>query len=444
MLRYLVSIVALLLAVTPIVSLPTQAQTGETLFGLVSLPTIPVTYQLVQFNSTTPGTITTLVTVTGLSSGTELLGIDSRPATGELFALGRTALYTLNPATGAATQVGPAFGAALPAGNYGIDFNPVVDRIRVVTRDDANFRLNPNNASLAAIDPALAFVSTDVNAGQDPDVRGVAYDSNTAGATSTTLFGIDTNKDVLVRQGGVGGALPGANSGQLFTIGSLGIDVTNIPDAPVGFDISPSGTAFAAMTVGGGFSQLYTINLSTGATTLVGSIGTNLVVRGLSAFVQGPPPTPTLTPTPTVTSSPTMTTTPTATDTPTPTTTTTPLPTATPTSVPAFCNPRPNVTVQSAPAGPGQLQTTVTAQILPATPSNSLQRITFARVVNGIVLLNGSPVAEGASIALPGGTTQITLLTQRQNVGAGTIVVFVVTDICGNWPSFVGGGPTAF
>jgi len=454
MLRYLVSIVALLLAIAPIMAWPTQAQAGETLFALVSLPTIPITYQLVQFNSATPGTIVSQVPVTGLGFGAELLGLDARPLTGELFALGRTALYTLDPATGAVTQVGPAFGGALPAGNYGIDFNPSIDRIRVVTRDDANFRLNPNNASLAGSDTNLAYAAADVNFGQDPDVRGLAYDSNTAGAASTTLFGIDANRDVLVRQGGVGGALPSANSGQLFTIGSLGIDVTNIPDAPVGFDISPSGTAYAALTVGGGFSQLYTVNLTTGAVTLVGSIGTNMVVRGLTAFVQGPPPPPTLTPTPSVTATPTqtptltatatLTATPIPTETPTPTQTETPLPTATPTLGPTFCNPRPNVSVETVQLGPGQLQSTVTVQISPATPANVLQRITIVRTSNAAVSLNGSPVAAGAGIALPGGTTQVILLTQRQSPGAATLVAFVVTDICGNWLSLVGGGPNAF
>jgi N-acetylneuraminic acid mutarotase len=115
-----------------------------------------------------------------------------------------------------------------------------------------------------------------------------------------------------------------------------------------------------------------------------------------------------------------------------------------PTSAPTFCSPRPNVAVTSAPAGPGQLQATISAQTLPATPSNGLQRITFSRVENAVVLLNGSPAGNGASISLPGGTSQVTLLVRRQTPGAASMASFVVTDACGEWPSFVGGGPSAF
>ena len=127
----------------------------------------------------------------------------------------------------------------------------------------------------------------------------------------------------------------------------------------------------------------------------------------------------------------------------TPTPTLTPVPPP-PTAVPTFCNPRPNLAVTTVPAGPGQLQARLTAQVLPATSLNSLQHITITAIDNATVLLNGSPVAAGASITLPGGTAQVTLLLQRQQLGAASLVSFVVTDVCGDWPSFVGGGPGAF
>src|SRR5207244_3076475 len=89
---------------------------------------------------------------------------------------------------------------------------------------------------------------------------------------------------------------------------------------------------------------------------------------------------------------------------PPPTLTPTPIPTPIPpssTPAPTFCSPRPNVAVTSAPAGPGLLQGTIAAQTLPATPTNGLQRITFSRIENATVVLNGSPVGSGASVALP-------------------------------------------
>ena len=115
-----------------------------------------------------------------------------------------------------------------------------------------------------------------------------------------------------------------------------------------------------------------------------------------------------------------------------------------PTPIPTFCNPRPNVGVASAPASPGQLLATVASQVLPATPTNGLQRITITRVDNATVSLNGAVVGPGQVIPLAGGTTQVSLLVQRQNPAAGSTVSFVVSDICGDWPSFVGGGPGAF
>ena len=92
----------------------------------------------------------------------------------------------------------------------------------------------------------------DVNAGRDPSVVDVAYTNNVAGATTTTLFGIDANLSTarrpcptgravpaltLVRQGGVDvpPGTPSPNTGQLFTVGAFGR--TGVTAA--GFDIAP-------------------------------------------------------------------------------------------------------------------------------------------------------------------------------------------------------------
>jgi hypothetical protein len=150
-------------------------------------------------------------------------------------------------------------------------------------------------------------------------VRAVAYDRNTPSPSATTLFGIDSQLDILVRQGGVNG-VPSPNGGLLSTIGPLGL---NVADGPVAFDIAAGGTAYAALTVGSSASQLYTVNLGSGAVTLVGNIGSNLLVRGLTVSALGPvipTPTPTVTPTGT----PGATGTPSATGTPGPTVTPTP------------------------------------------------------------------------------------------------------------------------
>jgi hypothetical protein len=228
---------------------------------------------LVRFNSVRPNTILDSVPITGLQAGENVLGIDFRPQTGELFALGSTSrLYRVNTSTGAATQVGSAGSFTLSGTSFGFDFNPTVDRIRVTSDTDQNIRLNPNDGSLTAADAPLAYAAGDPNAGQNPNVIGSAYTNAFAGATSTTLYDIDSNVDILATQ------LP-PNNGTLNTVGPLGLNVTG----EVGFDIAVgSNVAFAAFQLtGGGTSTLYSINLTAGSAAPIGPIG-GLTIRDIA------------------------------------------------------------------------------------------------------------------------------------------------------------------
>src|SRR5262249_33089756 len=111
------------------------------------------------------------------------------------------------------------------------------------------------------------------NVGQNPNVVGSAYTNNYLSAPNTTLYGIDSGLNALVVQGSIGGSPVSPNTGQLFTVGSLGAGID--PNDLAGFDISSeSGAALASFnTDGGAATQLYAINLATGAATLVGAIG---------------------------------------------------------------------------------------------------------------------------------------------------------------------------
>jgi len=248
---------------------------------------ITTTGNLVTFDSATPGTIMTTVGVTGLQAGETLLGIDRRPANTVLYGLGSTSrLYTINSTTGSATQVGSAGAFTLSGTGGGVDFNPVPDRLRFVSNTGLDLRLNPNDGTLTATDTALAYAAGDPNASVTARVVGSAYTNNFNGAVTTTLYGIDSNLNILVTQGSPGGSPISPNSGQLFTVGALGFDTSDL----AGFDISGiSGVAYASMTApAGNFSQLFTINLSTGAATLVGTIGGGVPLTGLAAAVPEP------------------------------------------------------------------------------------------------------------------------------------------------------------
>ncbi|MBC8075343.1 MAG: DUF4394 domain-containing protein, partial [Chloroflexales bacterium] len=223
--------------------------------------------ELVQFNDARPDRILARATISGLASGETLLGIDVRPATGQLFGVSSASqLYTIDSASGAATKVGTPFVLPLNFDSaVGIDFNPTVDRLRVVTDKGQNLRVNPNTGAVvdadlntAGVQPDgnLAYASTDRNAGRTPNVVAAAYTNNTVGATTTTLYDIDSDRDILVIQN-----LP--NAGTLNTVGELRVNATD----RVGFDIftdEDGDNARAAISKGSEPSKYYTIDLTSG------------------------------------------------------------------------------------------------------------------------------------------------------------------------------------
>lgn len=239
--------------------------------------------EIITFRTSQPNRVLSTARVTGLRGGDRLVGLDFRPSdlnddgindVGQLYAVAKGAsggsLYLLDPATGRAT-----FGSALVTMTgepvalsgtaFGVGFNPTVDRLRVHSDAEINLRINVDNG-VTVLDPALAFRGDDRNAGVNPAVTGTAYtNSDNNPATGTELFAIDAARDVLV-------AFPppgGANSGQMATVGSLGVDTR----LAIGFDIvgSANGTAYAVLSTSpSGKSALYTIDLTTGRASQVG------------------------------------------------------------------------------------------------------------------------------------------------------------------------------
>jgi hypothetical protein len=218
---------------------------------------------LIKLDTATPGTITTVGFVTGLQAGETIVGMDARTATGQFYALGSTSrLYTINKSTAAATLVAalsadPADATdpftLLSGSSFGVDFNPVVDRLRVVSDSGQNLRINPDTAAVTtdgALNPGV------------PHTVASAYSNAFVGATSTTLYQIDSASNSLLIQNP-------PNNGTLTTVGLLGVDASDV----LGFDIAAGATnGVAAMTVGG-VTGLYSIDLSTGAATFQGTIG---------------------------------------------------------------------------------------------------------------------------------------------------------------------------
>ena len=241
---------------------------------------------LLNFNPGQPGLINSTRFITGLSQGETVVGIDFRPATGQLYGVTTASrIYIINPFTGAATPVGTAaLTTAVNGQMFGVDFNPVPDAIRFTSDADQDLRISPSTGAILGVDGALNFAAGDANAGQNPNVVGSAYTNNFAGTAVTTLYGIDSNLDTLVTQGSIGGAPVSPNTGQLFTIGKLDVDTSGM----VGFDIAPvTNAAFASLTPPGSrTSNLYSINLTTGAARLIGPIGGGRLIRGIAYAVR--------------------------------------------------------------------------------------------------------------------------------------------------------------
>jgi hypothetical protein len=106
--------------------------------------------QLDELSTKYRGCVFNSVLLKGLQPDEKILDIDFRPATGQLYGLGSTSrIYVINPETGDARMVGAApFTPALTGALAGFDFNPTVDRIRVVTDQGQNLRLNPETGAV--------------------------------------------------------------------------------------------------------------------------------------------------------------------------------------------------------------------------------------------------------------------------------------------------------
>lgn len=280
-----------------------------------------------------------------------LIGIDFRVSDGLLYAVTDTgSLYTISlnsSRLGEANLVSnltPRF-----AGGFQslMDFNPVLDAIRLIGSNDQNFAVvnSGGNLNATAAQTALSYMAGDVNAGVDPNVSAGSYTNNFVGATTTLFYGIDFDLDTFVT---IQPATPGGSSatggGKLQTLGRLvtpsGAMINVAPT--VDFDIYSDG-AGGNSVVGVSGRTLFTIDLSQIDPNQALGTTQNVVARGITmpdaggAFIDiavkpvAATPAPTPAPKPTPTPKPTSTPKPTPTPTPTPKPAPAPAPTPKPT-----------------------------------------------------------------------------------------------------------------
>ncbi|BBC30307.1 uncharacterized protein SGFS_016010 [Streptomyces graminofaciens] len=233
------------------------------------------------FTTDRPDVLNWVRTITNLSGDTALVGIDFRVQDGLLYGVGnKGGIYTIKtpPATQdvVVTKVSQ-LQYALTGTQFGVDFNPAADRLRVISDNGQNLRHNLNDHSTIQ-DLNLTTPPTE---GTTKGVTAAAYTNNDLnGATATTLFDINTNSDQVVIQSP-------ANNGTLAPTGSLGIDA----QLKAGMDIystlsggkTVDNAAFASLTpYGAGNPSLYSINVFTGEASFIKQFPLNITDLAIS------------------------------------------------------------------------------------------------------------------------------------------------------------------
>ncbi len=259
---------ATLLGAGALVALAGASAHGELVYAVTQ------DQKIVSWDSSDPTNLLSARSIRGMDSNEIVQSIDFRPSNGLIYALGSfDHLYTIDPANGQVSQVGGAFSMQLDGSNFGFDVDPVNDRIRVVSDTNDNYMINPDNADFMQV-VDLAFAAGDANDGMDPSAVHLSYSNNFVGATSSTLYGIDTEHDILVTVDD--------SAGTLHTLGNLGQDVTALG----GFDISgTSGIAYAVVQNADlSRSTFVTLNLATGAITEVGQVDGGIVITAMTVI----------------------------------------------------------------------------------------------------------------------------------------------------------------
>ena len=195
-----------------------------------------------------------------IDGGASLVGMDVRPSDGKLYGVTPAGdIVTIDAKTGK-WEKKSTLSEKLPVnGAITIDFNPVADRMRILTSNGTSLRVNVDDGK-ATVDGSLKYAETDPNKGKIPNIIAGGYSNSCPGVKETALYDVDMATNALMKQ-----APP--NDGILVTIGAI----TEKLVAPVAFDVW---TDCKGQSVGWLLNSgwLSTVDLTTGKATRVGAI----------------------------------------------------------------------------------------------------------------------------------------------------------------------------
>lgn len=218
---------------------------------------------------------TTTINISGLleaDKGEKLVGFDRRVEdlaaapginddSGVVYAISnKSYLYRLNPLTGVVSDKITLIPAtvngqkdvfsSLNGTRFAVDFNPVADRLRVISDTGQNLSID--------VDSGFVTTQTPINGVANADIRAAAYINNFRDARkgSTTLFNLDSVGQQLLTQ------TPPA-SGTLSVVGGFGQNL----GSTLAFDIAGKSNEWALMTArtSNNTNLLYRVNLLNGS-----------------------------------------------------------------------------------------------------------------------------------------------------------------------------------
>lgn len=227
-----------------------------------------------KYSTSDAETVMSSAMISGLQSGESLLGIDFRPKNGQLYGLGsHSRVYIIDPTTGEAT-LAFSLTVSLSGTSFGFDFNPAVDRLRIISNTGQNLRVVPDG--IMGVVAGTTFVDGNINP-MGASVNGVAYDNNDNDpATGTELYALDVNVDLLYE-------INPPNAGTLVEPAPVSLKL----EGDGGFDIAPR-NANVTTDIGLALyevnkkSTLFQIDVETGETTILAKYTKDIMYTALA------------------------------------------------------------------------------------------------------------------------------------------------------------------
>jgi hypothetical protein len=276
----------LLLGATASAAAATNPTTRTTRTPQVTVYGLTTSNKIVTFSLDRPDKVRNSVRVRGLGNDETLIGIDRRPKNDTVYGVTRSGsgaeLITVDPATGRTTFVATLVTAPtatapgrasidLDGREFGFDFNPAADALRIVSDTGQNLRVIPEARTApdgTALNPGDTFTDGTLNVGgvTETGITGAAYTNNDNDpATATTLYDIDHSGDRLFVQNP-------PNNGTLTTPVPLG----KATGRRVGFDIrtvagQPDLAVASLSTNGRRSTRIAVVDLATGRVQVKGT-----------------------------------------------------------------------------------------------------------------------------------------------------------------------------